>query len=512
MRVKNNYPWANYNLSDIEMPVKVDRLAEELLRTKFDPKESEFLVQGFTKGFDLCYMGPQERRDVSQNIPLNKEIGTEVDVWEKMIKEVKLNRFVGPFERIPFQHYIQSPVGLVPKSGNQCRLIFHLSYDFRGGGVKSVNYYIPQSLCSVKYKDIDHAVQSCLGILNKKTGATLWFGITDLKSAFRLVPLRHDMWMLLVMKARDPDSKRWRYFVDKCLPFGAAISCAIFQRFSNALAHILNSKVYAILYKGISNYLDDFLKVATTRTDCEKILTTFHELCGQLGVPLALEKVIWSTTRVVFLGILLDGKLYLLALPAEKIDRAVYLLKLFLSKKKAMVKQIQKLAGLLNFLQKAICPGRAFTRRMYAKISVDMTPEKRKLLLHHHVSLDKEFRSDCLTWLHFLTKSDNEITKFCRPFMDLDKVVKAEDLRFFTDSSACETLGFGGVCQQEWFWGKWEPWYINTNEPSIAYLELYAVCIGLYIWSHKFANLRILLHCDNLSVVAMINKTTSGCK
>ena len=335
---KHNYPWANYNLADIETPVKVDRLAKELYRTKFDPKETEFLIQGFTRGFDLCYSGPRERTDTSQNIPLNKEIGTEVDLWEKMIKEVKLNRFAGLFEQIPFQYYIQSPVELVPETGNQCHLIFHLSYDFRGGGGKSINYYIPQSLCSVKYKDIDHTVKSCLNILNKRPGTTLWFRIMDLKSTFRLVPLRSDMWMLLVMKARDPDSKKWRYFVDKCLPFGAAISCAIFQRLSNALVHILNSKAYAILYKGISNYLDDFLKVATTRMDCEKMLTTFHELCGRLGIPLALEKVIWPTTRVVFLGILLDRMLYLLALPAEKIDRAVYLLKLFLSKKKATVK------------------------------------------------------------------------------------------------------------------------------------------------------------------------------
>ena len=181
---KHNYPWANYNLADIEMPVKVDRLAKELYRTKFDPKETEFLIPGFTRGFDLCYSGPCERTDTSQNIPLNKEIGAEVDLWEKMIKEVKLNRFAGPFKRIPFQYYIQSPVKLVPKTGNQCHLIFYLSYDFRGGGGKSINYYIPQSLCSVKYKDINHAVKSCLNILNKRPGTTLWFGIMDLKSAF----------------------------------------------------------------------------------------------------------------------------------------------------------------------------------------------------------------------------------------------------------------------------------------------------------------------------------------
>ena len=44
-----------------------------------------------------------------------------------MLKEVKLNHFAGPFSEIPYENYIQSPVGLVPKSDNDTRLVFHLS-------------------------------------------------------------------------------------------------------------------------------------------------------------------------------------------------------------------------------------------------------------------------------------------------------------------------------------------------------------------------------------------------
>ena len=35
------------------------------------------------------------------------------------MKEVKAKRFAGPFKNIPFENYIQSPIGLVPKSGNR---------------------------------------------------------------------------------------------------------------------------------------------------------------------------------------------------------------------------------------------------------------------------------------------------------------------------------------------------------------------------------------------------------
>ena len=111
------------------------------------------------------------------------------------------------------------------------------------------------------------------------------------------------------------------------------------------------------------------------------------------------RKTVWATIRIVFLGILLDGHFHILALPEEKITKAVYLLKLVLSKKKAMVKQIQKLTGLLNFLPCAIYPGRAFTRWMYAKIAG--VTEKNSLKPLHHISLDTEFRQDCYTWLSF---------------------------------------------------------------------------------------------------------------
>ena len=81
------------------------------------------------------------------------------------MKEVKALRSAGPFNRIPFDEgYVQSPVGLFPKAGNQTRLIFHLSYDFKKS-FKSINHYIPADQCSVKYNDLDHAIRGCLRLM-----------------------------------------------------------------------------------------------------------------------------------------------------------------------------------------------------------------------------------------------------------------------------------------------------------------------------------------------------------
>ena len=207
-----------------------------------------------------------------------------------MMKEVKAFRFVGPFSKIPFDEgYVQSPVGLVPKAGNQTRLIFHLSYNFKSG-FKSINPYIPADQCTVKYNDLDHAIRDCLKLMKQFPKNYLWFGISDLKSAFHLIPLKKSCWPLLLMKVRNPVTKEWQYFVDKCLPFSVSISCAIFQHFSNALAHITRFRLQNMTDKSITNYLDDFLNLTISEVGCNNMLRTFHGLCGELKVPLAKEK------------------------------------------------------------------------------------------------------------------------------------------------------------------------------------------------------------------------------
>ena len=69
----------------------------------------------------------------------------------------------------------------------------------------------------------------------------IFLGKTDIKSAFRLLGLNKRSWPWLVMKARHPITKRWCFFVGKCLPFGSSICCLHFQRFSDALKHIVRA-------------------------------------------------------------------------------------------------------------------------------------------------------------------------------------------------------------------------------------------------------------------------------
>ena len=275
----------NFDLDSVVTPVKVDQFIELLEQSNYDLEETQFLKQGFTNGFDIGYEGPTNRKSTSENIPFT--VGDNMDLWNKLMKEVKLGRVAGPFENVPFENFIQSPIGLVPKvGGEQTRLIFHLSYDFKRDGLKSVNFYMPKEKCSVKYRDLDYAANTYLDLCyeifdkehkslmressipasreqlkktwraqfhNHKRLQLVYAGKSNLKSAFRILGLSKSSWMWLVMKAQDPKIGEWKFFIDKCLPFGSSISCLHFQRFSDALCHLISFKLRLGSKKRITN-------------------------------------------------------------------------------------------------------------------------------------------------------------------------------------------------------------------------------------------------------------------
>ena len=195
---------------------------------------------------------------------------------------------------------------------------------------------------------------------HRRTSKSIVVGKSDLKSAFRILGLSQDSWKWLVMKAQNPVTGEWMYFVDKCLPFGSSVSCIYFQRFLDALHHLIEHRLQ--VRNRVTNYLDDFLFIARTILQCNFMIQHFLNLCKELGVPVSMEKMEWTLELIVFLGILLDGKNMLLAVPEQKKQKAIELLQQFSKLKKVTVGQLQKLCGYLNFLNKAIFPGRAFTR------------------------------------------------------------------------------------------------------------------------------------------------------
>ena len=229
-------------------------------------------------------------------------------------------------------------------------------------------------------------------------------------------------------------------------------------------------------------------------------MKVFLAVCADINFPVAIEKTFWGSNRLTFLGMLLDTWEQVIGLPVDKIEKAILLVRSFVSRKKATVLEFQKLCGYLNFLCRAVVPGRVFARRLYSKVSSKLKP-------HHHISITRKNKLDLLVWEQFLIQPDI----FSRPFQDCFEL-NAEILDMASDASGNYRLGMGAFCGDAWSFTQWDYQFMTRNNPSIEYLELYAVLVGVLNWLHRWKNCRIMLFCDNESVVEMINSTSSRCR
>ena len=236
------------------------------------------------------------------------------------------------------------------------------------------------------------------------------------------------------------------------------------------LHHLIEWRTGA--FNCITNYLDDFLFIALTVLRCNHLIREFLRLCEELNVPVSMEKTESASPSalIIFLGILLDGKNLILAIPSEKRIKAINMLQKLCDKKKATVKDLQSLCGYLNFLCKTIFPGRTFVRRMYSKFAkfIDLKKErswndkkceqdhfKRYVMKwHHHMRLDMEFKLDCNIWLEFLTDCNLQ-NVMNRPMVDILGILEtSETIGFYSDASASRNLGFCCILNSQWLWGK----------------------------------------------------------
>ena len=164
------------------------------------------------------------------------------------------------------------------------------------------------------------------------------------------------------------------------------------------------------------NYLDDYYFVSMLTIVCNNLVQLFLDTCSQIKFLVSLEKTFWASTKMVFLGMLLDSEMQTVSIPIEKIGKARKLLQEALDKKNHKIKlqELQRICGLLNFLCRCVVLGRAFTRRLYPA-GTD------KLKAHHHLKLSEEMRLDLATWLKFL---------------DFENTLIVDEVNFYTDASS----------------------------------------------------------------------------
>lgn len=439
-------------------------------------QDSSFVINGFTHGFPLGLQpkptltpAPDSKRPTTNRLRLKVE------------DEVSKGRLLGPFSHPPLENLMLSPLCVIPKpNSDKVRLIFNLS----SPSGFSVNDNIPPSNRTVSYCTVEEAGSYISSIASP--AAHTFLAKVDLTDAYRLVPIQQADWPYLGMKVGAD------YYIDRCLPMGAASSCQIFQRISNALAWMFQQSFPGPCQ--LFNYLDDFLFIATSEALCRNALLHFLHMTTILHIPVAHHKTEQPATRLSFLGIGLDTVSKTMYIPEKKAAAALQLLTTFVQRDWAKVKQWQKIIGTLCHLSQVISAGRIYLGSLHESLRGILSQQGHKLR-----KLSNEVKEDLSVWINFLRNSPPT-----KAFQFLSSPPK-ESFRVYTDASS--SIGFGGMCQDQWFYGTWREH--NVNESNIAVLELYPILWALYNWVGQFENKVVGIYTDNHSLVPCLNKLYS---
>ena len=335
-----------------------------------------------------------------------------------------------------------------------------ISKDFYLGGPVSLTYPTVDDIAA-------RIVQLGLGCLLVKR---------DLKRVYRQLPVDPFDYPLLGYSWRD------RLFFDVRLPMGlhsAAMAC---QRVTNAVCFMLLQAGCDIL-----SYLDDFIGISVPHTAYDHYSFS-GSLLQALGLQESSRKACPPSTQVTCLGVLFDTINFTMSVTPDRLrELQEVLLPTWLTKKSATKTELQSLIGKLAFVCKCVRPGRLFLTHI-----LDLSRSLRHN--QHRIKLTAKFRKNIRWWMRF-------INIYNGVSIIPTSLWSTPDGIFSTD--ACLT-GCGGMSAEQYFQVEF-PSDVLLRFIAIHHLEALPIVIALRLWGCNWHGLRILVYCNNFSVVSSLN-------
>ncbi|XP_066928816.1 uncharacterized protein [Clytia hemisphaerica] len=342
--------------------------------------DRQFLFDGVVNGFQLlpadATISPAEMDNYNSAVgPGSKE-----KVEATILEELSAGNYILANEK----PVIVSALGAVPKPDSEDLRLIHDCSMPHGLGVNS-------------YIDIEKQSFQTLDDACRLIGENFFIAKIDLRQAYISVPVHPANHAALGLKWNFSGDEHYTYLKDPRLPFGARSAPGIFHCLTQSVRRMMQRRGFPLIIV----YLDDFLVIGRTRQECQAAFDTLHSLLISLGFTISPSKLVSPCQKLVFLGVEIDTTTLTLALPAKKLGDLRDVLMSFQSRARASKRQLQQLAGRLNWACKVIYGGRTFLRRI-----LDLTGS-----LHKQSSkclLNEEFLKD--NFLTFLTVSAHSMT------------------------------------------------------------------------------------------------------
>ena len=241
-------------------------------------------------------------------------------------------------------------------------------------------------------------------------------------------------------------------FCETVLNMGLRSVAYICQRVTNAISFILLPMGIAIL-----NYLDD-LAVAEQQDNATFAYNCFGTVLQKCGFVKSVDKASLPSEIMIFLGVLFNTLTMTMEITPERLTEIRHLIRTWLQKESATLKQVQSLLGKLNFIAAFVNPSRIFVSRLLIWL--------RSYEFDHLIPLS--VKKDLIWWNRFLPLY-NGIS-----LMEYENWSKPGAI-FSSDRSLTACGGFWKGC---YFHAEF-PESILRHEFHISALEIFSIIICL---------------------------------
>ena len=154
---------------------------------------------------------------------------SQPEVTTQLIQsEVEKGFLIGPLDKMPFSIYRTNPIGVAEgKYSQKKRLIVDMSAPHNDENNTCLNDMIVKEDFSLNYVTVDDAIARI-----KEKGKGSWLCKTDIKDAFKLIPIHPSLWPFHGIKWQG------KYYYYTRLVFGSRSSPKIFDTLSVAVCWI----------------------------------------------------------------------------------------------------------------------------------------------------------------------------------------------------------------------------------------------------------------------------------
>ena len=432
------------------------------------------VLQFLQFGFPLEFDGKSGVNTVLVNHKGVREFPVEIKA--QIAKDIAMNACIGPFEASPFGKNVRlSPLNSIPqKDTSDRRLILDLSFPIGN----SVSDGIPKdSYQGINEKLTLPSVDDLVMQIVKLGRSCLLFKV-DLSKAYKQVSLdpKHIRYMGFVVDEE--------YFFECTLLMGSRSSARCCQMVTSAVVYIFTEDGFFAV-----NYLND-IGSADTQERAWESFTALRNLLVKIGLKEALDKACPPSSCMVFLGIEVNTISMSLKIPSKKLEEIIEEVKKWSNKREASRKQVQKLAGLLNFACRCVRSGQIYLARILNFLR--STPVTGFIKIPCTVY-------DDITWWQEFAPMFNDVSLMMENEFSLPDLVISSD--------SC--LSGGGALSSEEFFHVEYPQDVKKRCTHINQLECIVLVVAVKLWAKNLQWQRFVMNCDNQTTVWAINSGTS---